>query len=1322
MRISHFFIDRPIFASVVSIIFVILGGVAFLRLPVAQYPEIAPPTITVSGQYPGASADIVASTVVTPIEQQINGVENMIYLSSNSTADGRFTISVTFDIGTNLDIAQVQVQNRVAIAQPRLPADVRNIGVTVTKSSPDLMMVVHLYSPDKSRDTLFISNYATLEITDAVTRIDGVGSLIVFGSRDYAMRIWLDPDRLQSVGLTAGDVVAALQGQNVQVASGVLNQPPMDKPGAFQISVQTQGRLADPDEFGKIVVKQTANAIVRVKDIATVELAAQDYSTNSYLDLDPAIALGIFQRPGSNALSTARSIEKTMEDLSKRFPPGLKYTIVYNPTQFIQQSVDAVETTIAEAIILVVLVVILFLQTWRAAIIPIVAIPVSLIGTFFFMSIFGFTLNNLSLFGLVLAIGIVVDDAIVVVENVQRNIEAGLKPREASIKSMDEVGAALVAIALVLISVFVPSAFITGISGQFYRQFALTIAGATIISLTVSLTLSPALCTLLLKPHGRPEEDRWWSKPIHGFFRGFNRYFSALTRGYGWLSARTVRFAVLMLVVYAGVIAFGLNEFRKTPIGFIPQLDRGFLIIVTQLPPAASLARTDDVNRRAVEIALKVPGVAHAVNIVGFSGATFTNAPNAGAIFVTLDPFEKRAQDPQQSAAAIQGQLFMRLQAIKDGLIFVATPPPVSGIGNAGGFRMMVEDRAGRGAQALQDAVYAMMGRAAQTPGLTQVFSLFENTTPQLYLDIDRVKAQLLGINIPDVFAALQIYLGSAYVNDFNLFGRTYRVVAQAQSDYRNDTEDVLRIRVRNSSGDTVPLGAFTTVRTVTGPYRVPRYNLYPGAELDGAAALGKSQGEAIKIMEQLAAETLPEGFSYEWTTLAFQQLRAGNTAIFAFVLAVMFVFLVLAAQFESLTLPLAVIMIVPMCLIASIVGVVLRGQDNNILTQVGFIVLIGLAAKNAILIVEFAKQLEDAGRDRFAAAVEAAHLRLRPILMTSFAFILGVSPLAAAPGAGADRNAPPRPAEYERKRGHHDRPRPQMRRLHCRGEAVASGILELLGEFHNQDGVLGSETDQHDEPDLGQNIVVLPAQHDADDGSDEAHRHDHDHRQRQRQALELRGQHQEHEHHRQHESEDRGVAGAQLLEGERGPLVGETFRQRFGGQLLHDLDRLALALAERRRAIELGPRIKIVARHAIGPGDGSHRGEGAERNGITAAVAHADPQNVFGVIAIVALRLRDHAVGAAEQVEVVHVSRPEINLQRGEHVWNVDPEQLRLDTIDVEIELRGGVLEQGKDLREPRRLRGPPHHRVHRILQGLRAAPGAILDHHAETAGIADT
>ena len=1003
MRISHFFIDRPIFAAVVSIVFVILGGVAFFRLPVAQYPEIAPPTITVSGQYPGASADVVAATVVTPIEQQINGVENMIYMSSNSTGDGRFTISVSFDIGTNLDIAQVQVQNRVSIAQPRLPFDVRNIGVTVNKSSPDLMMVVHLISPDKSRDTLFISNYATIEITDTITRVDGVGSLIVFGSRDYAMRAWLDPDRLQSLGLTANDVVLALQGQNVQVASGVLNQPPVDKPGAFQISVQTLGRLTSTEEFGNIVIKQTANAVVRVKDIATVELAAQDYSTNSYLDRDPAIAIGIFQRPGSNALSTATNIKKTMDELSKRFPPGLKYDIVYNPTEFIQQSVDAVEETIGEAIILVVLVVILFLQTWRAAIIPIVAIPVSLIGTFFFMAMFGFTLNNLSLFGLVLAIGIVVDDAIVVVENVQRNIEGGLNPHDAAVKSMDEVGGALIAIALVLSAVFIPSAFITGISGQFYRQFALTIAGATVISLIVSLTLSPALCAMLLKPHHEMQDGHWWSKPIHGFFGLFNRYFDMLTRGYGKLSAKLVRVAVIMLVVYAGVIAFGLNEFRKTPVGFIPQLDRGYLIIVTQLPPAASLARTDEVNRKAVEIALSVPGVAHAVNIVGFSGATFTNAPNAGAVFVTLDDFEKRAEDPRQSAAAIQGQLFQRLSSIHDAVIFVAAPPPVSGIGNAGGFRMMIEDRAGLGFQALQGVTYAMMGKAAQTPGLQQVYSLFENTTPQLYLDIDRTKAQLLGINIPDVFAALQTYLGSAYVNDFNLFGRTFRVTAQASDEFRNDPGDVLKLRVRNSSGESVPLGSFTTVRNISGPYRVPRYNLYPSAELDGGAARGYSQGQAIQIMEKLAAEVLPDGFGFEWTTLAFQQLRAGNTAIFAFALAVAFVFLVLAAQYESLTLPLAVILIVPMCLVSAIVGVILRGFDNNILTQVGFVVLIGLAAKNAILIVEFAKQLEDQGRNRWQAAVEAARLRLRPILMTSLAFIFGVTPMVWGIGAGAE-------------------------------------------------------------------------------------------------------------------------------------------------------------------------------------------------------------------------------------------------------------------------------------------------------------------------------
>jgi hydrophobe/amphiphile efflux-1 (HAE1) family protein len=1003
MRISRFFIDRPIFAGVVSLVFVILGIVSYGRLPVAQYPEIAPPVINVTGQYPGASAEIVASTVVTPLEQQINGVENMLYITSNSTGDGRFTVAITFELGTNLDIAQVQVQNRVAIALPRLPVDVRNIGVAVAKASPDLMMVVHLYSPDKSRDTLFISNYASIRVVDVLNRINGVGSITVFGGRDYSMRIWLDPDRLQSLGLTTGDIVSALQGQNIQVASGVLSQPPVDQPRAFQIAVQTLGRLTDPSQFAEILVKQTPTAVVRLKDVARVELAALDYTTNSYLDRDPAVALGIFQLPGSNALATAKAIQSTMRELSKDFPEGLKYTIVYNPTEFIQQSVDAVVETIGEAVILVVLVVILFLQTWRAAVIPIIAIPVSLIGTFFVMAIFGFSLNNLSLFGLVLAIGIVVDDAIVVVENVERNIAAGLSPRDAARKSMDEVGSALIAIALVLCAVFVPAAFITGISGQFYRQFALTIAGATVISLIVSLTLSPALCALLLKRHTNHAPTAGWMWPVHSFFRLFNRGFEALAEGYGRLTARLVRFAVVMLGVYAAIIVFGLNEFRKAPSGFIPQLDAGYLIVITQLPGGASLARTDALNKRVVDIALQTPGVAHAVNFAGFSGATFTNAPNAGAIFLPLEPFEKRARDPKKSASAIQGALLQRFAALQEGLVLVVKPPPVRGIGTSGGFRMMVEDRGNAGPQALQAVVYAMVGRAAQTPGLSQVFSLFEASTPQLYLDIDRTKVQLLGVNMSDVFAALQTYLGSTYVNDFNLLGRVFRVTAQADAAFRLDPKDVLKIRVRNSSGDTVPLGSFTTVQDIAGPYRVPRYNLYPAAELDGAPASGYSQGQAIQLMEQLAASSLPQGFSYEWTTLAYQQQRAGSTAAFAFLLAVVFVFLVLAAQYESLTLPLAVILIVPMCLIASITGVLLRGMDNNILTQVGFIVLIGLAAKNAILIVEFAKQLEDQGRDRWAAAAEAARLRLRPILMTSLAFIFGVVPLVWAIGAGAE-------------------------------------------------------------------------------------------------------------------------------------------------------------------------------------------------------------------------------------------------------------------------------------------------------------------------------
>jgi hydrophobe/amphiphile efflux-1 (HAE1) family protein len=761
--------------------------------------------------------------------------------------------------------------------------------------------------------------------------------------------------------------------------------------------------LVDPAQFGEIVVKQSNDAVVRLKDVARVELAALDYGVISYLDKNPAVALGIFQLPGSNAIETAEKIKTTMAELSKSFPPGLKYDIIYNPTEFIQQSVDAVVHTILEAVVLVVLVVIVFLQTWRAAIIPIVAIPVSLIGTFFLMGLFGFSLNNLSLFGLVLAIGIVVDDAIVVVENVERNIAASLSPREAAYRTMEEVGAALIAIALVLSAVFVPSAFITGISGQFYRQFALTIAGATVISLVVSLTLSPALCALLLKPHSKAHRTAWYMWPLEAFFRAFNWSFDKLSHGYSWVVGRLVRVAVLMLVVYVGVISYGMNEFRNTPLGFIPAVDGGYLITVTQLPPAASLARTDEVNKRAVEMALQTPGVAHAVNFVGFSGATRTNAPNAGAIFVTLKPFDERAKHPEQSAQAIQKALLAKFSTIQDALVLVVAPPPVRGIGSAGGFRMMVQDRGNAGPAALQQAVGAMMGRANQTPGLQQVFSLFENATPQLYLDIDRVKAQMLGINVSDVFSALQTYLGSAYVNDFNLLGRTFRVTAQADSPYRIEPKDILQIRVRNSSGETVPLGSFTTVHDISAPSRVPRYNLYPAAELDGSAAPGYSQGQAIDLMQKIAAETLPQGFGYEWTELAFQQIRAGNTAAFAFALGVVFVFLVLAAQFESLTLPLAVILIVPMSLIASITGVIMRGMDNNILTQVGFVVLIGLAAKNAILIVEFASQLEQQGRTKFEAATEAARLRMRPILMTSLAFILGVVPLVWAIGAGAE-------------------------------------------------------------------------------------------------------------------------------------------------------------------------------------------------------------------------------------------------------------------------------------------------------------------------------
>jgi hydrophobe/amphiphile efflux-1 (HAE1) family protein len=1005
MRFSHFFVDRPIFAAVISIIVTLVGYISYRALPVTEYPEIAPPTVVVAASFAGASAEVIADTVASPIEQEINGVDDMIYMVSQSTGDGALSISVVFKPGTNVDQAQVLVQNRVSIAIPRLPEDVQRIGVTVRKASPDLMLVIHLISPDGSLDQEYISNYATINIKDVITRIDGVGDTIVFGARDYSMRIWIDPAKAQSRGLTASDIIAALRAANVQVAAGAINQPPA-KSGAFQVAVQTLGRLSTPEQFGDIIVATDQDGrVTHVSDIARVELGAQDYTSNAYLNNQVATAIGIYQRPGSNALATAATVLGTMAELAKSFPPGMAYRVAYNTTGFIQQSVDEVQKTLFEAVVLVVIVILIFLQTWRAAIIPIVAIPVSLIGTFFVMTAFGFSLNNLTLFGLVLAIGIVVDDAIVVVENVERYLRQGSSPREAAHKTMDEVGGALVAIALVLCAVFIPSAFISGISGQFYRQFALTITTSTIISASVSLTLSPALAALLLKPHGHEQRSGIWrtvSRPFDAFFAGFNKQFDRLSAGYGGLTRRVLRVSALMLVVYVGLIGLTYFQFSRTPSGFIPPLDRGYFITAITLPPGASLERTDQVVRRASQTLLARPGVADAVSFAGFDGATFTNAPNAGVIFVTLKPFAERVK-AGLTTAGILNDLRGQMQALREAFVLVIPPPSVPGIGTGGGFKLYVQDRAGRGPRALEQAVGAITAQANRTPGLVQVFTLFNTSTPQVYADIDRTKAEMLGVPITRFFDTLSTYMGSTFVNDFNILGRTYRVTAQADNPFRQTVRDVENLRTRSSAGDMVPLGAVAAFREITGPYRVPRYNLFPAAEVQGATLPSFSTGQAIGAMENILATTLPAGFGYEWTEIALQEKIAGNTTTVVFSLAVVFVFLLLAAQYESVLLPLAVILIVPMCLLAAIGGVLLRGMDNNILTQIGFVVLIGLAAKNAILIVEFARQAEERGATRQEAAVQAARTRLRPILMTSFAFILGVVPLMVATGAGAE-------------------------------------------------------------------------------------------------------------------------------------------------------------------------------------------------------------------------------------------------------------------------------------------------------------------------------
>lgn len=1004
MNFSHFFIDRPRFAAVVSILITIVGAIAYFGLPVTQYPDVVPPTIIVTASYPGATPEVIADTVAAPIEQEINGVEGMLYLTSSSTSDGRLTLTITFELGTDLDAAQVLVQNRVAIAEPRLPEEVRRIGVVTEKSSPDLMIVVHLESPDDSLDQLYISNYALLHIRDVLARINGVGQINLVGAREYSMRVWLDPDRMAGLNVTADDVVTALRGQNIQVAGGTLGEQPSPASNAFQVSVSSQGRLLDAEQFGQVIVKSGADGrLTRVADIARVELGARDYLTNSLLDGRPAVALVMFQRPGSNALETAEEVKQTMAKLAPGFPKGLVHRIVYNPTDFIAQSVDAVYIALLEATALVIIVILLFLQNWRAAIIPVIAIPVSLIGTFAVMAALGYSLNNLTLFGLVLAIGIVVDDAIVVVESIERNLEGGLAAREAARRTMTEVGTALVSIALVLVAVFLPTAFLGGISGQFFRQFAVTIATATAISALVSLTLSPALGAILLRRHDAPLDrvDRWLDRLLGRVFRAFNHRFDQLQEKYRRAVCRTVRRPGLALSAFAAMLGLTAVGFLLVPTGFIPQQDQGYLITLVELPKGASLDRTTEVVRRATDIALKIPGLERIVAFAGFSAATNSNSSHSGTVFTALRDFRDR--ESGQSGPELAAKLNAAYGQIQEASLFVVAPPPVRGIGSGGDFKLMVQDRSGQGLLALEKATWAFVAALAESGEVARPFSTFTTTAPRYFLDIDRTRAEMMNVPIENVFATLQIYLGSSYVNDLTLFGRNYRVTAQADAPWRLAPEDISRLRTRTADGEMVPLGSLVAIRPSSGPDRVVRHNLYPTAEVQMATLPGRSSGQTLAAAERIAAQVLPPGIEYEWTDLAYQQTHTANLGLLMFPLSVLFVFLVLTAQYESWSLPLAIVLIVPLCLLFAIVALLLRGLDINILAQIGFIVLIGLASKNAILIVEFARQQESEGKDRFTAATDAAQLRLRPILMTSFAFIAGVLPLMLATGAGAE-------------------------------------------------------------------------------------------------------------------------------------------------------------------------------------------------------------------------------------------------------------------------------------------------------------------------------
>lgn len=1005
MNLSKFFIDRPIFAGVISILMVLAGLIAVRGLPISEYPEVVPPQVVVRANYPGANPKVIAETVATPLEEAINGVEGMLYMGSQATTDGLMTLTVTFKLGTDPDKAQQLVQNRVSQAEPRLPEEVKRLGVTTIKSSPDLTMVVHLLSPNGRYDMTYLRNYAVLNVKDRLARLQGVGDVQLFGSGDYAMRVWLDPQKVAQHGLSASDVVAAIRSQNIQAAAGVVGASP-GLPGIdLQLSVNAQGRLQNEEEFGDIIVKtENGGAVTRLRDLGRLELGASGYALRSLLDNKDAVAVPIFAAPGSNAIEISNQVRATMAEIKQRMPEGVDYSIVYDPTQFVRASIESVVHTLLEAIALVVLVVILFLQTWRASIIPLLAVPVSVVGTFAVMHVFGFSINALSLFGLVLAIGIVVDDAIVVVENVERNIEAGLSPRDATYRAMREVSGPIIAIALVLVAVFVPLAFITGLTGQFYRQFALTIAISTVISAINSLTLSPALAAMLLKGHDAPKDalTRGMDKVFGRFFGAFNRVFKRGSQSYGRGVQNAIRRKTPSLLIYAGLIVLTLGLFKAVPGGFVPAQDKQYLIGFAQLPDGATLDRTEDVIRRMNDITLKTPGVEHAVAFPGLSINGFTNSSNSGIVFATLKPFEER-KGKGLSAGEIAGSLNAQYGQIEDAFVVIFPPPPVQGLGTTGGFKLQLEDRGGLGYEALDQAVKAFMAKAYQTKELAGMFTSYQVNVPQLYADIDRTKARQLGVAVTDVFDTMQIYLGSLYVNDFNKFGRTYSVRVQADAQYRARPEDVGQLKVRSSSGEMVPLSALMKIEHSVGPERAMRYNGFLSADINGGPAPGYSSGQAQDAIKRIAAETLPPGISYEWTELTYQEILAGNSALWIFPLAILLVFLVLAAQYESLTLPLAILLIVPMGLLSAMTGVWLSGGDNNVFTQIGLMVLVGLSAKNAILIVEFARELEFAGRTPLEAAIEAARLRLRPILMTSMAFIMGVLPLVLASGAGAE-------------------------------------------------------------------------------------------------------------------------------------------------------------------------------------------------------------------------------------------------------------------------------------------------------------------------------